>query len=239
MKLNAEQARWSRRYQVALGQYLKQGPKARLAPATALGRQAVALGLETLDVAGIHERALLTIAKKEGPPKAAVIARSKKFFLEALVPIEKTHHAALKTERQVKIVAEKLRLRTKESSEAARSLERGIAKRKEAEAVLKESGSELAKLLLESSRLQGRLRQKTRNKLLTKEGVNRYASRQLQNEIAQTLLAIHLRLLTLKISTKASMDRLKKEIATNQTLVKQSARTIQRLAHEIDHHHEK
>ena len=238
MKLNTEQTRWLRSYRVALGQYLKQGPKGPLSSATALGRQAVALGLETLDVAGIHERALLTIAKKEGPPKAAAIARSKKFFLETLVPIEKTHHAALKTEREVEVVTEELRLRTKESSAAARRLKRGVAKRKAAETVLKESGKELAKLLLESNRLQGRLRKKTRDKLVAKESVNRYASHHLQNEIAQTLLAIHLRLLTLKVSTKSSMDRLQKEIAANQTLVKQSASTIQRLAREIDLHHE-
>ena len=239
MKHNAEQTRWSRSYQVTLGQYLKKGPKASLSPATALGRQAVALGLETLDVAGIHKRALLAIAKKEGPPKAAVMARSRKFFLETLVPIEKTHDAALKTERQVKIVTEKLRLRTQESSAAARHLEGEIANRKEAETVLKESGSELATLLKESGRLQSRLQQKTHNKILTKERVNRHASHQLQNEIAQTLLAIHLRLLTLRLSTKSSMDQLKKEIASNQALVKQSASTILRLADEIDHYHEK
>ena len=236
---NAEQNRWARHYQAALGPYLKQSPKVRQAPATTLGSQAVALGLETLDVAEVHKRALLAIANKEGPPRNAAIARAKAFFLEVLVPIEQTHPAALKTERQVKRVAEDLRLRTKESSAAARHLKRGIAKRKAAETMLKETGRDLAKLLLESSRLQGRLLQNTRNKLMAKEDVNRSASHQLQNEIAQTLLGIHLRLLTLKLSTNSSMDRLKKEIAANQTLVKQSARTIQRLAHEIDRHHEK
>jgi len=234
MKLNAEQARWAKRYQGTLVTYLAHDPDAPLSTTAPLGRQAVALGLETLDVAGIHERSLLLMAKKNGPPKAAVIARAKKFFLETLVPIEKTHTAAIKTQRQVNIVTEKLRQRTQESSTAARRLEQGIAKRKAAQTVLKESGRKLTALLMESNRLQRRLQHKTRNQLLTKENANHYASLQLQNEVAQTLLAIHLRLLTLKTSTETSMERLKKEIAANQSLVKQSAGTIQRLAREID-----
>ena len=49
----------ARRYQAALRRYLQQGPAASLHPAVRLGRQAVALGLETLDLAVIHEQALL------------------------------------------------------------------------------------------------------------------------------------------------------------------------------------
>src|SRR5206468_10017707 len=51
----------SRRYVTALRKHLKQGPRASLQPARGLGRQAVAIGLETLDVARIHEEALATL----------------------------------------------------------------------------------------------------------------------------------------------------------------------------------
>jgi signal transduction histidine kinase len=49
----------SRRYQAALRNYLKQGPRASLPGAQRLGRQALSLGVATLDLARIHEQALI------------------------------------------------------------------------------------------------------------------------------------------------------------------------------------
>ena len=54
----------SQRYRASLQKHLKQGLRASLQPARRLGRQAVALGLETLDVARIHEGALATLDRK-------------------------------------------------------------------------------------------------------------------------------------------------------------------------------
>ncbi|MEJ0091622.1 MAG: phosphatase RsbU N-terminal domain-containing protein [Limisphaerales bacterium] len=53
--------KFSQRYVTALRAHLKQGPQASLQPALELGRQAVALRLETLDLARIHEQALATL----------------------------------------------------------------------------------------------------------------------------------------------------------------------------------
>ena len=74
----------SGRYLAALRKHLRQGPRASLEPARGLGRQAVAIGLETLDVARIHERALDMLhasASKDGRMERADI-----FFTES-------HHA--------------------------------------------------------------------------------------------------------------------------------------------------
>ena len=51
----------SQQYVTALRKQLKQGPQASLQPALGLGREAVALGLETLELARIHEQALATL----------------------------------------------------------------------------------------------------------------------------------------------------------------------------------
>jgi hypothetical protein len=48
-------------YAAALEKHLKQGPQASLQPALGLGRQTVALGLGTLDLARIHEQALAAL----------------------------------------------------------------------------------------------------------------------------------------------------------------------------------
>jgi len=56
------------RYQEALRRYLKQGPAASLQPAARLGRRATVLGLETLDLALIHEQALIAGVLPDYPP---------------------------------------------------------------------------------------------------------------------------------------------------------------------------
>ena len=76
----------------ALRKHLKQGPRASLQPALGLGRQAVALGLETLDLARIHEQALATLELSNS--KNGFIKRAEIFFTEAITPIVETHRAA-------------------------------------------------------------------------------------------------------------------------------------------------
>src|ERR1041384_791858 len=86
--------RLSRGYATALHRHLKRGPRASLQPARGLGREAVALGLETLDVARIHEAALASVEASSS--RDGIIKRAEIFFAEAITPIEKTHRAALK-----------------------------------------------------------------------------------------------------------------------------------------------
>ncbi|HLX69885.1 MAG TPA: hypothetical protein VKV04_09695 [Verrucomicrobiae bacterium] len=54
-------SRLSRRYAGAWKKFLRQGSQATVRPARGLGLQAVKLGLETLDVAKIHEATLATL----------------------------------------------------------------------------------------------------------------------------------------------------------------------------------
>ncbi len=62
IKINAEKTAWSRRYLEALRRHLAQGPEASRRTAHGLGIQAVALGLEMLDLAMMHEQALTALA---------------------------------------------------------------------------------------------------------------------------------------------------------------------------------
>jgi hypothetical protein len=56
----------SGQYRTALGRRLNHAARASLKPATGLGRQALALGLETLDLARMHEQAMVTLVAPEG-----------------------------------------------------------------------------------------------------------------------------------------------------------------------------
>lgn len=232
--------RLSERYRAALRKYLDARSAASSEPAVRLGRQAVALGLETLDLARIHQRALTTLVSQDGSSRsrAGQVKRATTFFNDAITPIERSHRGARKFETRLHELNQSLRQRAKESSAAAVRLKRGAAQCQKAEDALEKSKKHRATLLEKSRRLQRHLRHLTRKILSAQEDERHKTSHQLQDEIAQLLLGIHVRLLALRKAAKASTVSFKKEIASTQQLVAQSALVIQRFADGFGIHHE-
>jgi len=74
--------------------------------------------------------------------------------------------------------------------------------------------------------------------LTAQEDKRKKISRDLQDEIAQTLLGINVRLLTLKKEAALNAEGFKKDIASTQRLVDKSVKTIKRFAREFGKHHE-
>jgi len=221
----------SRRYATALGKHLKQGPRASMQPALSLGRRAVVLGLETLELARIHEQAVtgLELSKK----KDGFIKRAEIFFTEALTPIVETHRAARQSRSDLNRLNERLSRRTVELAATNRLLQRGIVRRKGVESALKKSGVRYSRLLKDSLHLQDGLRQLTHRVLASQEDERKKISRELQDEIAQTLLGINVRLVTLKQEARTNTKGLKNEIASTQRLVVKSAKSVRRAAREF------
>jgi two-component system sensor histidine kinase DegS len=218
----------SQRYVTALGTHLKQGPRASVQPALGLGRRAVALGLETLELARIHEQAVATLelAKK----RDGFIKRAEIFFTEALTPIVETHRAARQSKVQLVRLNQTLSRRTVELAATNRLLQRGIVRRKTVETALKKSGEHYARLLKDSLHLQDGLRQLTHQVLTAQENERKKISLELQDDIAQTLLGINVRLVSLKQEARNNTKGLKNEIASTQRLVVKSARSVRRAA---------
>jgi hypothetical protein len=77
------------------------------------------------------------------------------------------------------------------------------------------------------------LRQLTHQVLAAQEDERKKISRELQDEIAQTLLGINVRLLTLKQEARSNTKGLKNEIASTQRLVLKSAKSVRRAAREF------
>lgn len=221
-------SRLSRKYVTALHKHLKQGPRASLVPARELGRRAAAIGLETLDVAKIHETALAKLEASSS--KDGIIKRAELFFTETITPIEETHRAEIKANAKLNQLHTKLGRRTVELTDSHRSLKRGILQRKSVEQALKKSGGHYAQLLKESRLLQKRLQHLTHQLLRAQEAKRTKISRSLHDEIAQTLLGINVRLLTLKKEATINTKGFKKEIASTQRLVGKSAKSISRFA---------
>ena len=122
-------------------------------------------------------------------------------------------------------------------ADSNRFLKLGVAQRKAAEKQLQKSGKHNARLLAESHQLQKNLRQLTHRIISAQENERAVMSRELHNEIAQTLLGINVRLLTLKNEATLHKADFKKEIAATQRLVKQSIRSINRYARDLNLHH--
>ena len=229
----------SQRYVTALRKHLQQGPRAvpPYGTALALGRQAAALNLETLDMVRIHEDALAALEASSS--RDGIIERAEIFFAESIIPIEKTHHAALKANVRLSQLRKTLGRRTVDLAASHRFLKRDIVQRKTVEQALKKSGEHSRKLLKESHRLQKHLQRLAHQILSAQEDRRKKISRDLHDEIAQTLLGINVRLLTLKKEAAIDAGGLKKEIASTQWLVDNSVKSIKRFAREFGIHNRK
>src|SRR5437899_217500 len=227
----------SRRYASELRKHLKQRPSSpgRLRAAHGLGQQAACLGLETLDVARIHEGALARLEASSS--KDGIIKQAEIFFKEAVTPIEKKHQAAVKANARLNQVNKRLDRRTMDLEAVNRSLKETIILRKAVEKALGKSGEKSQKLLEESDRLQKHLRHLTQKILTAHEDKRKEMSGDLQDEIAQTLLGINVRLLTLRKEAAANASGFKKEIAGTQRLADKAERSVKRFAREISKHH--
>jgi signal transduction histidine kinase len=227
----------SRRYVAALRKHLRRGSRAipPCGAALRLGRQAAALNLETLDMVRIHEDALATL--EAASSKNGLIKRAEIFFTEAITPIEETHHAALNANVRLSRLNQTLGRRTVDLAASQRSLKQDVVQRKTVEQALKKSGEHSRKLLKESLDLQKHLRRLTHQILSAQEDKRKKISRDLHDEIAQTLLGINVRLLTLKKEAAVDTDGLKKEIVSTQRLVDKSVKSIKRFAREFGIHH--
>ncbi len=84
--------RLSQRYVTALGIHLKDGCGTTLQSALRLGCQAAALGVAILDLARMHERAIVTLQLSDD--KNGISKRAEIFFHEALTPIVEKHQGA-------------------------------------------------------------------------------------------------------------------------------------------------
>ena len=219
------------RYQSALQKHLRTGAKSHAPAARQLGNQAAALGMKTLEFARIHERAFSAL--KPSNKHDGTLKRAEMFFNDALKPIMEMHPSSLQSKTNLNQLQRALSRRTSELTAANQRLQEGIIQRGTAEAALEEKGAHYAMVLNESLHIQQGLRKLTHKLIAAQENERKGISRKLRDEIAQTLLAINVRLVSLKKDAKVRGKNLNSEITSTQRLVKSSATSIRRAAHEF------
>lgn len=222
-------------YQKALNLFLKQGPKASLRPALRIGRRAMVLGLETLDLALIHEQIL--VSKALSIPSArvrnALFKRARAFFAEAIVPMENLHRSALEASLHLNQLNVGLRRRTRDLATSNRELKKEIARRQSAEQTLRKSEQHTSLLLTQSQSLQTQLKQLSQRILSVQEEERKRISRESHDVIAQMLTGINVRLATLKNEAAANAKGLSGKISRTQRLVEKSVDIVHRFALEL------
>ena len=226
---------FARRYRIALRAHLDGAAASELSHATALGKEAVALRLETLDLAGIHEQALG--ADPSGQTSASapkrLLEKAQTFFIEANVAIERTHQAAAQARDDWNHLNEALKVRTSELALSRKNLKKRKGQRQVAERTLKQHHHYHQKLWRESQAMQESLRVLARRVISAQENERGQISRQLQDEISQTLLGINVRLLTLDEKASRDTASLLREIARTRRLVGKSVAAMRRTARQV------
>jgi len=107
------------------------------------------------------------------------------------------------------------------------------SKRRAVENALRKSGKDHIQLLDQSRRMQEHLRHLTRKILTAQEDERREISRELHDEIAQTLTGINVRLANLRREAVINTKGLKGKIAGTQRLVQKSVKIVHRFARKL------
>lgn len=226
---------FSKSYLGALGEHLKQGRTSNPKAARGLGLRAVTLGLETLDLAKIHEEVLtnLVLPHHSSRAREGMIRRAGTFFTEAITPIEETHRGAREANIHLKLTIEKLSQRTVELAISNEELKLEISQRREVEDALRTSEQTSSQLLKKSRHMQDELRDLSRRLLSAQEEERKRISRELHDVIAQTLTGINVRLAALKSQANDNAKELHKKIAITQRLVEKSVDIVHRFARDL------
>ena len=227
----------SRSYHTTLQNYLKHGSTPNMEPVRELGRFAMRLGLETLDLARIHEIAVasLVLPSLAANPKAGekLMSRSGTFFAEAITPIEETHRGAREANAHLNQMLLALSQRTRELADSVEELKTEIEQRTTMEASLRISQETSSKLLAKSREMQEEMTTLTRQLLSAQEEERKRISRELHDVIAQTLTGINVKLAALKVEAASDNKNLEKKIMSTQRLVERSVDIVHRFAREL------
>lgn len=219
-RMNKNLQRLARHYTATLRKYLADEQEALLEQAYELGRAAIAGKFGILDMVRIHMEArekLLTpavVAKNGGRAlKSAGI-----FFLQSLSPFEATHRGF--REMNLKL------------QERNRELETEISERKRAEDALRQSEKHYHRLFNEAQAMQENLRDLSNKILHTQEEERKRISRELHDEVGQSLTAISVTLAALKNNGAGNGVRSRK-FAETQSLLQETMETVHRFARDL------
>lgn len=226
--MKSVRTRLSARYLAALRTHLGLKGPVNSGSAQKLGHAALADGLATLDLALMHESAVATLASSHDFAKTSngALKRAGWFFTQALIPLEIAHRTTRETNQHLQRHAAAL-------AKGNRQLQREVKRRQKGEIVIRKGKDQYRKLFLQSQIMQKKLRQLTRQIIMAQEEERKEISRELHDEVVQTLVGINVALTGLGKGADVDAQTLKSKIARTQRLVENSVNAVHRFAREL------
>lgn len=129
--------------------------------------------------------------------------------------------------------AEEARRKVAALAETNQGLEREIARRKKVEKALKRSEERQGELLEEARAMQAELRGLSRNILRAQEEERKRISRELHDQVTQTLVGINVHLEGLVRGAEVNARGLKRRVARTQALVARAVETVHEFARDL------
>jgi signal transduction histidine kinase len=209
----------TRRYGAGLRRYLAQANETALQRAYELGRETIAGGLGVMDLAAAHEAVLtaLLAESKTSTERDRAWRLGAAFFAESLWPFEMMQRGFCEANRMLRDLNDVLAGRARQLAVANQDLSREIAERRRVEAALHTS--------------EENLRQLSNQILFAQEEERKRISRELHDEVGQSLTGISLTLMMLRrnASNRATAAR----IADVQAQLQQTMETIHNFTREL------
>jgi signal transduction histidine kinase len=225
----------SARYLAALDAHLAATKLDGADRARSLGQAALDGGLATLDLAVMHGRAVAALAQSRNfaDLRNGSLKRAGGFFIHALTPMEAAQRDARETNWQLKQRNEALHRLAAVLAKGSHRLTLEVLRRKTSEKDLRRSREQYRVLFLESQIMQKKLRQMTRQIIMAQEEERKEISRELHDEVVQTLVGISVELSALGKGASVGLKALKEKIARTQRLVANSVNEVHRFAREL------
>jgi signal transduction histidine kinase len=189
-------------------------------------------GLATPDLVVMHAQAIETLKASPAFGRGGA-KRAGHFFTQALIPFEVSRRSAHAANRKLERRNAQLRRITTTLGQGNRRLTREIARREAGEQAVRKGKEEYRTLFLESQTMQKRLRQLTRQVFAVQEEERKEISRELHDEVMQTLLGINVELLALDKGAAMGLHTLKTKIRHTRRLVENSVEAVHRFAREL------
>jgi two-component system sensor histidine kinase DegS len=223
------------RYLTALRLHLRRASGANGERARGFGHVALANGLASVDLARMHDAAVIALATSSDfvGSRTQALKRVGYFFTQALIPLEAAQRATVETNRLLLQRNKTLQRHTAALARVNHRLESEIARRKNGERVIRNGKEQYRELFFESQIMEKKLRQLTRQIIQAQEEERKEISRELHDEVVQTLVGINVELSALGAGASTSGRTLKARIARTQRLVEHSVKAVHRFAREL------
>ncbi len=228
---------WSiltKKYQQALRDYLRQENEEHLQQAYELGRIALNRGLGVLEMARLHQEALIRlIASLELQVATARQARAvEAFLLEALSPFEAAHRGFRRAWERLRQLNRILEQRNRQLAAINEKLGREVTERQRVENDLRDRTDHYLRLFEQARAMEENLRLLSTKVITAQEEERKHISRELHDEIGQTLTAVNVSLSLLKLHAKPDRTS-RQQLARVQKLLTQSLENVHRFAREL------